>query len=451
MKQLLATIFSSVIIVNIAGAQMKSAPAELSLQQCLDLALKQNPAILKAKQEIKRTHGVIVEARSEFLPHVTASGDYTQIDPHSVDRFTFQGAGSLSVNADYNNQERPWTARIEASQLIYSGGRVSANIRAAKLSDDYAVLGFQRTVADTILSVRRAFYGVLLAQQQVIVREQSVKLLTQQLEDTRHRFDVGSVPRFDVLRAEVELANAKPPHIRARNDLRLAREQLVKLLAIDAPTQQAFTPIRFTGQLTYETRAWDLPVALTNALARRPELGQAKKLSEVSTEEIKIAKAGYQPELSGFGTYRIYDSNFSDNIDNTVNGWLVGVRASWPLFDGMLTKGKVAQARAKRSQADFDVADTRRSIELEVRQSYSDYIQSLELLEAQKKTVEQAEESIRLAEARYKAGTGTQLDVLSAQTALTEARANEAQALYDYNVAIASLERATGSTATYAP
>ena len=449
MKRFSLSMAGLLVLASIAGAQTNTAPSELNLPQCLDLALKQNPAILKAQQEIRRTHGLIVEARSEVLPHLTASGDYTQIDPSAVDRFTPSGGGSLTAN--FNNQERPWTARIEASQLLYSGGRVTAGIRAAKLGDEYAVLGFQRTVADTILSVRKAFYGILLAHQQVIVREQSVKLLTQQLEDTRHRFDVGSVPRFDVLRAEVELANAKPPLIRAQNDVRLAREALVKLLAIDAPPQQAFTLIKFTGQLTYELRAWDLPAALTNAIARRPELRQAEKLTAASAEEVKIAKAGYQPELSAFGGYRLYDSTFSDNIDETVNGWLVGVRASWPLFDGMLTRGKVTQARAKQSQAGFDLADTRRSIELEVRQAYSDYLQALELLEAQKKTVEQAEESIRLAEARYRAGTGTQLDVLSAQTALTEARSNEVQALYDYNVALANLERSTGSTASYAP
>ena len=123
----------------------------------------------------------------------------------------------------------------------------------------------------------------------------------------------------------------------------------------------------------------------------------------------------------------------------------MGARATWPLFDGMLTRGKVTQARAQLSQAELDQADTRRRIELEVRQSYSDYLQALELLEAQKKTVEQAEESLRLAVARFRAGTGTQLDVLSAQTALTEARSNQIQALYDYNVAVAALERATGT------
>jgi TolC family type I secretion outer membrane protein len=429
--------FAFLLVAGIARAQTN----ELTLPQCLDLALKQNPAILKAQQEIRRTHGLIVEARAQILPHLTATGEYTQLDPGGIDKFPFSTNGVPTV---FKNQEHPWNAQIEATQIIYAGGRVAAGIRAAKLGDQYAVLGFQRTVADTVLDVRKTFYSLLLAQQQVIVREQSVKLLAQQLEDARHRFDAGDVPKFNVLRAEVELANAKPPLIRAQNSVRLTREVLVKLLAIDTP--QDFTPVTFTGQLTYQPRHWELPAALQDALAKRPELRQAEKLVGSSAEEIKIAQAGYKPEVSIFGGYQIYDSSFGHELDNTVNGWRAGARASWPIFDGMLARGQVTQARAKRAQAELDLADARRGIELEVRQAYSDYLQALELFEAQKKTVEQAEESLRLAEARFRAGTGTQLDVLSAQTALTEARSNEIQSLYDYNVAVATLDRATGAT-----
>src|SRR5262249_50505213 len=113
---------------------------------------------------------------------------------------------------------------------------------------------------------------------------------------------------------------------------------------------------------------------------------------------------------------------------------------------GLRTHGRIVQARAQLEQAELDQDDTRRGVELEVRQAYSDYLQALQLIEAQKKTVEETEESLRLAEARFRAGTGTQLDVLSAQTALTEARSNEIQALYEYNLANASLERVTGSS-----
>ena len=159
-----------------------------------------------------------------------------------------------------------------------------------------------------------------------------------------------------------------------------------------------------------------------------------------------VASAGYKPEASVFGNYGWHDKPFNDDMRSTREGWTVGGSVSWALFDGMLTHGRVTQARAQLQEANLDYADTRRQVELEVRQAYSDYIQTLELIEAQKKTVEEANESLRLAVARFRAGTGTQLDVLSAQTALTDASSNEIQALYDYNVAIATLERVTGMT-----
>jgi outer membrane protein len=175
-------------------------------------------------------------------------------------------------------------------------------------------------------------------------------------------------------------------------------------------------------------------------------LQAAERQIGVAKANIKVASSGYQPEASIFGNYGWHDYSFGDNPDNTREGWVAGASVSWALFDGMLTRGKVSEARALLEESNLDYADTRRQVELEVRQGYSDYLQTLELIEAQKKTVEEAEESLRLAEARFRAGTGTQLDVLSAQTALSDARSNEVQALHDYNVAVATLERVTGMT-----
>ena len=423
-------------------ARATELPESMTLQDCLDLALKQNPSILKAQQEIRRTQGVIVETRAPAVPQITASGNGEIIDSHAIDAYPIPG-----VNTVTRNQEEPWSAQVQISQLVYQGGRVSAALRAAKLSDQIAVLGFQKAVADTILDVRKAFYQILLNKALVDVREQSVTLLKQQLLDAQSRYDVGAVPRFNVLRAEVELANARPPLIRAQNDLRISKESLVKLLAIDSATQtNDFTPINFDGKLVYEHRAWDLSAALRQGLDHRPELLQAERQIGVAKANVKVAFSGYKPNASVFGNYGWHDSVFTNALDDTREGWTVGASVSWALFDGMLTRGKVTEARAQLEEANLDYADTRRQIELEVRQAYSDYLQTLELIEAQKKTVEEAEESLRLAEARFRAGTGTQLDVLSAQTALSDARSNEVLALHDYNVAIATLERVTGMT-----
>ena len=425
-----------------ATAQDTNPPAALTLTDCLNLALKQNPVLLKAQAELRRSHGLIVETRAAALPQLTASGQYTRVDRDSIESFP----GSTGP---HKNQEQPWSAKIEVSQLIYSGGKVNAALRAAKLTDQIALLTYNRAVADTVLQVRKAFYDILIAQAQVTVREQSVTLLTQQLTDNRHRFEAGTVPKFNVLRAEVELANARPPLIRAQSNLRLARETLVKLLAIDsAPRQNNFTTLRFTGDLKTEPRQFPLDEALQHAIAQRPELQQAAKQVAIAGESLRVAKAGYQPTLFVFANYGIRNTTFGEEVDQTLHGWQVGVAGTWAIFDGFQTRGRVTQALAQQTQAEIDLADTRRTIELEVRQACSDHLQSLELLEAQKKTVEQAEESLRLADARFHAGTGTQLDVLSAQTALTEARSNEIQAYYDYNVADAALERATGASVT---
>jgi outer membrane protein len=450
MKNIIRTLTIVLLTLSVAAHLSAETPppnSQLTLQECLDLALKQNPSILKAQQEIRRTRGVIVEARAPAIPQLTASGQYSRIDKNAID--VFPG----STGGVFGNQQQPWNAQIEVTQLVYSGGKVSAALRAAKLTDQSTALGFHKTVADTILSVRKTFYGILLARAQVDVREQSIKLLEQQLADAQHRFDAGAVPSFNVLRAEVELANAKPPLIRAQNDLRLTKESLVKLLGIDSPgtAKNDFTPLNFDGQLTYEHRGWQLESALANALQHRPELQQAEKQVGIARQAVTVAAAGYQPQASLFADYGWHNTPFSDSIDTKRDGWAVGARLTWSAFDGMLTRGQVTQARAQLEQAKIDYADTRRGIELEVRQAYSDYLQAVELFEAQKKTVEQAVESLRLAEARFNAGTGTQLDVLSAQTALTDARSNEIQALYDYNVAIATLERATGTTVVIKP
>lgn len=444
MIKILYGLAAASMLLSVAPTTRAAGPAAppetMTLQDCIDLALRQNPSILKAQEEIRRTRGVIVEARAPAIPQITASGTSQLIDRHTIN--TFPGSSGV-----FKNQEQPWNAQIEVSQLVYSGGRVRAALRAAKLADQIAALGFQSAVANTILDVRKTFYQILLNKAQVEVRQQSVKLLEEQLRDAQSRFDVGAVPRFNVLRAEVELANAKPPLIRSQNDLRLAKEALVRLLAIDsAGRTNEFTPINFDGKLVYEHRGWELPTALQQALEHRPELLQAERQIGVARANVQVASSGYKPQVSVFGNYGWHDSVFTNEIDVTREGWTVGGNVSWALFDGMLTRGRVTQARAQLQEANLDYADTRRQVELEVRQAYSDYLQTLELIEAQKKTVEEAEESLRLAEARFRAGTGTQLDVLSAQTALTDARSNEIQALYDYNVATATLERVTGMT-----
>ncbi|PYI85906.1 MAG: TolC family protein [Verrucomicrobia bacterium] len=409
----------------------------LSLDDCMDLALKQNSAILKGKSDLEAAYGVVVQTRAIAIPKLRATGDYSATDATEK----FPGA-DFTINRDQN-----WSANVRVVQSIYEGGRIRSALRTAQLTQEQAILEYERVIADSLLDVRVTYYDVLLTTQQVLVQEASVNLLAKELEDTRHRFDAGTVSRFNVLRAEVELANARPRLIRAKNAYRIAKNTLANLLGYNLPRDLwENVPLTLTGKLAAEPYEIDLPAAIGQALEWRPELGVLRKAEGLRKEGVTSAQGGYKPSVQLFAGYGARNSQFSDDLVREISGWQAGAQVSWDIFDGRLTKGKVDQARALHEKSKHELDDTTRRIELEVRTAYSQFIEAKELLESQKKVQEQAEEALRLANARADTGTGTQLDVLSAQTALTDARSTQIQALRDYAVARARLERAIGQT-----
>ena len=416
--------------------------APLSLGEAINHALERNSTILKAQSDLEATYGVVVQTRAIAIPKVKMAGEYQATD--ATERFP---VGNIQTQNDQN-----WSRNIRVVQSLYEGGRVRSALRTAKLTKEQGLLRYQSVVADTILEVQIAYYDILLAAQQITVQEASLGLLQKELEDATRRFEAGTVPRFNVLRAEVEVANARPRVIRARNSYRINKNNLAVLLGYDVPHDVwEDIPLQLSGVLAAEPYEIAIPVALGQALERRPELGALRKAEGLRRETVTNAKAGYKPSVQLFAGYGDRVSTFSDDLTRDVPGWQAGALLSWDLFDGFLTKGKVQEARALHSRAQEDLADLTRRIELEVRTAYSNFIEAREVLESQKKVQEQGEEALRLATSRSQAGTGTQLDVLNAQTALTEARTTQVQALRDYSVARAKLERAIGAHLSQAP
>lgn len=413
----------------------------LTLAECLDIALQQNAAVLKSQRDLEATHGVVVQTRAIALPKLQATGAYQYTDQIESSPISIPGRGPVKFQ-----KEHGWNAGIRFVQSIYEGGRIQAALNTAKLTKEQALLQHQTVLLDTIVQVRVAFFDVLLAEQQIVVRDASVKLLEKELEDTTRRFNAGTVPRFNVLRSEVEVANARPKLFQARNAFRIAKNNLALLLGYRVPAHVwEDVPLQLIGKLEAEPFQIELPAALAEALEKRPELALLRKVEGLQREAVKTARAGYLPHVQLFGGYGWRNSTFeTDYLLHAIGGWNAGAQLSWDLFDGQLTKGKVLEAQARLEKARTDLDDRARQIELEVRTAYSTFLEAKEVLESQKKVVEQAEEALRLATAREEAGTGTQLDVLSAQTALTEARTTQIQSLRDYAVALARLERAIG-------
>jgi outer membrane protein len=414
----------------------------LSLADSLNIALAQNATILKAKNDLEASYGIVVQTRAVALPQLVATGQYKDTEPSAVESFP-GGTNGVSSQPDQN-----WNAGVQLIQTIYSGGKLMAAVRAAKVTKQQALAQYQTTLADTLLSVRLAYYDILLAAEQIGVNETSVNLLQKELDDQQHRYDAGTVPNFNVLRAKVSVANARPPLLQARNNYRIAKNNLSNLLGYNLPRDiWENIPLNLTDGLDAAPYEINLPNALQQALEKRPELLALRKTEELQDLNITDAASGYKPELQVFAGYTWFNAQFSPPVDLThdINGWNVGGQVSWNIFDGLLTHGKVVQAKALYEKSKTAVDEEMRNVELEVRTTYSDFLEAQEVLESQKTVQEEAEESLREANARSDAGTGTQLDVLDAENQLTQARSTRVQALHDYDAARARFERAIGT------
>jgi outer membrane protein len=410
----------------------------LALTDCLNIALAQNATILKAKNDLEAQYGVVVQTRAVALPQLTATGQYKDTDRNAIEDFP-NSPSSPNQN---------WNAGVELVQSIYQGGRLMAAIKAAKVTKQQALAQYQSTLADTLLAVRLAYYDILLAAEQITVNETSVNLLQKELDDQQHRYDAGTVPHFNVLRAKVSVANARPPLIKAQNDYRISKNNLANLLGYNLPREiWDNIPLNLTDGLDAAPYKINLPEALQQALDKRPELVALRKTEELQELNITDASSGYKPNVSLFAGYNWFNAQFSPPVDLThdINGWNAGARVSWDIFDGMLTHGKVVQAKALYAKSQTAVDEEVRNVELEVRTTYSDFLEAQQVLESQKTVQEEAEESLREANARAGAGTGTQLDVLDAENQLTQARSTQVQALHDYDAARARFERAIGA------
>lgn len=409
----------------------------ISLSDAIRIALLQNSAILRGQSDLEATYGVVVQTKAIALPKLRGSSTYDHTE--GVEEFPFPSTHEIRPPRD------EWSGSIRIVQTIYQGGRIRSALRTARLTKDQALLQYEAVIADALLEVRIAYFGVLEAEQQIVVQEASVKLLLQELENTQHRFEAGTVPRFDVLRGEVEVANARPRLIRAKNQYRIAKSNLATVLGYNIPSSVwEDIPLNLTGKLDAGAYNIELPTAIAQAMERRPELGSLRKAESLRKEDIVAVKSGYKPTVSVFGGYGARNASFRSDFFLDVAGAIAGVELTWDIFDGNLTRGRVMQAKALSDRARIDLDDATRRIELEVRTAYSTFLEAREVLESQKKVQEQAEEALRLATSRYDAGTGTQLDVLNAQTSLTQARTTQIQALYDYDVARSRLERAIG-------
>jgi outer membrane protein TolC len=431
------------VAVLIFGLHIFSWPQEkisLTLEESIRLALRQNPFYLATKAKEEGAGFMVREAVSRFFPSLNAQGtDVLDKKPFTIDLSSFiPGMPSQKVKLDLT---RTYQLSLSFSLPLYAGGRLLSGYKQA----NYNLLSTRESIRqsrqETVFNVKKAFYGYLLARKFLDVSEEAVALAEKHRTNVKNLYDVGMASKFDLLRSEVQAANLKPQLIRAKNGLSMAELALKTLLGLDLSQR-----IEVKGDLSYEAYEADLNADVTRALANRPELNQLKYQRLIAAEMLKIARAAYLPTLAVGGAYNYWSNNLNFTRYNWESYYSVNLVLSVPIFNGFMNEAKVGESKAMLKQLDYSQKGLTEMVKFEVQEAILDLQQAKESLASQEKNVEQAQEAVRIAELNYSEGLATNLDVSSAQMALTQAKTNYSQALYDYVLALAQLEKAIGAS-----
>lgn len=398
---------------------------ELTLGDALTLAMGNNPQLTSVDAARQAANRRVQQARAGYWPTLGYSYNAARV---RIDNPLV--SGSLIENG-YDNQ-------LALSWTLYNGGSTQATVKQAKenyLGKTYGVLQAEQQLK---LNTTQAYFTVLQAEKQTGVAEESVARLEEHLKNVKLQYEVGIVAKADVLRSEVEVANARQELIKARNSRDLAYAQLANLIWVPMDTK-----LVLKDELTYVPDDRKIREAIDYAKIYRPEIHISESNIKAAEASVKGARSGYLPTVTvsaGYG--RSDDGTKWQGWDDM--GWNVRGTVKWTLFDGFYTSGKVGEAMATQTQAEEDYKLTVQSVELEVREAWLNMQEARERIETSAVAVSQAEEDYKISQARYAAGVGTNLDVLDSQVALTTAQTNNVSALYDYNNSRAALDKAMG-------
>lgn len=401
-------------------AVVLAAPMELSLEESISLALKNNDAIKIAAAGRENAAWQVKGAEAGK----SVTGSFSHTSSHA----NYEYQSSYDGNNFGNDLTLTWKP--------YTGGAVESSIKQAKLGLREADLDLDTARQQVKYNAASKYFAMLETRNLVQVNKESVENLSAHLTNVQAQYAVGTVAKTDVLRSEVELANAQQELITAENNYQLAISNLNNVMGLPLDTE-----LQLKQELAYEKYTLPMAECIGYALENRPELVKAGATQDKAKEAITEAKSGYRPTIEVTSTYEWADTDFPGD---TKDHWYMGLTANWNFFDSGLTKSNVKAAQATYEQSGHSLKQTKDNVQLEVRQAYLSMREAEKRIDTSKVTVDKAEEDFKIAQVRYTAGVGTNLDVMDAQVALTEAKTNYVQALYDYNTSKADLEMAMG-------
>ncbi|MBD2101410.1 TolC family protein [Leptolyngbya sp. FACHB-261] len=440
-----------------------AAVQSITLTEALALATQNNRDLMQAKLAVEDARARVREVRAALYPRLSAEASLTATNPYLENHIqrrrvltsvpavipTTQGNLPLVLNMATTVQKVKTSSSddintnlgssLSINYDLFTGGARTANIRISEEQLRIAQLNYDRLLQQVRLDISNAYYDIQQANEQIRIAQEPVRSAQQSLRDAQALHQTRGGSQFDVLRARVRLANAQQELIQAQAQQLVSRRNLAQLLNLSQslnPTPA--DPVQMAGD-------WQLSLeeSILKAFANRPELEQQRIEAQIGDEREKLAKAQLSPQVSLFGTYSIL--NQLNQSYGFTDGFAVGAKVRWELFNGFATQARVQQAQLDRQMAENLFAQARDQIRYSVERSYIVLQSRRQQLRTAQITLEQAQESLRLARERFKARLSTQLDVINAEQELTRAESIRTQAILGYNRAFIALQRAVSN------
>ena len=412
----------------------KAPPPELagktiSFEEAVTIALQAQPQIQARLYDYAAARFRVDQAFAPLLPQLTGTLS-SQWSSSTVLSTTGTGATvPVTVSRSF---EDTFLGQVSLSQLLFDFGKTAASVDAARKLAEVSRYDIELQRQLVTLAVKEAYINTLFAQRLIRVQRQALERADLNLKSVRGFYEVGTRPKSDVVRAEVDVANARVDTIRADNLERLARVALNTAIGVAATTK--FDLVDNLVYIKVTDSAEDL---VSEALKRRPEYQQGKLRIETAESLLKRSFRDFFPDIVGTGSYGGVRTDLNES-------WTAGISLNWSIFDGGNRLARYREAKAILDASQQRLKATELDISREVEQTRSTVVESDERILAAQAAVASAQENFRLVQGRFDAGVGTILDLTDAQLALTQAQNTEAQALADFRIALARLDRALG-------
>lgn len=469
-----------VLPISARAQNARSDTVRLTLQEALARATQQGEEIRLARAQIDLAEAQIRNARATALPQLNASFGFTRtfasqfdtgdtfelpdslkFEPDSLKSLServsylerrtpdaaFGALGSLFGNLPFG-RENTYSASLSGSQLLFSGGRVGAALDAAQNLRDAATLMAREQLAEIELSVQNAYYRALLASELASISQAAVTQAEQFLAQERLRERAGTASELDVLRAEVALANLRPQQIAATNAAELAQLDLRRL--VNVPADQ---PLKLTTDLPDPSKDRLNETLSQEWIDERPSVQAAQRQVRIRELAVKVAKSAYLPSVSlrmNYGRTAFPGEIFSFNNDWRTD-WTAALMVDFPLFDGLRREAQIDQAQVELNNARLQLSQLREGVQLQYQQATGERQRAAASIAARQQTVTQAQRVYDLTVMRYEQGLATQLEVSDSRLALLQARTNLVQAITDFYIAEATVNRALGRSSLTLP